>query len=372
MACRAARPRRNVVESLHARTRAYPTRGKRTQHEEAHQRPERRRGRGPARHRGGPPRPPGRPPATRSSTAATPRGRARSASSPAAARATSRCTAGSSGWACSTPPAPVRCSPRRCPTRCSAATKLVDGGAGVLHVVKNYTGDVMNFEMAAELAAAETGAARRLGGHRRRRRRPGQHLDGRSARGRRHRAAGEDRRRGRRGGPRPRRRSPTSPARSTRNGRSMGVALTSCTVPAAGKPTFELGEDEMELGVGIHGEPGRERRAAGAGARRSPRCWSSRSWPTCRSARATRVIAFVNGLGGTPLIELYVMYNEVEQDPRQGTASRWRARWSAPTSPRWTWPAASVTLLKVDDELLSLWDAPVRTPGTEMGNLTHG
>ena len=144
------------------------------------------------------------------------------------------------------------------PDQMLAATKLVDGGAGVLHVVKNYTGDVMNFEMAAELAAAETGArvvsvvtdddvAVQ---------------DSTWTAGRRgvgvtvllEKIAGAAAEQGRDLD------QVAEVARTVNaNGRSMGVALTSCTVPAAGKPTFELGEDEMELGVGIHGEPGRER-----------------------------------------------------------------------------------------------------------------
>ena len=94
--------------------------------------------------------------------------------------------------------------------------------------------------------------------------------------------------------------------------RSMGVALSSCTVPAAGKPTFELGDDEMELGIGIHGEPGAgDSRWLRPGT--SPPCWSTRYWPTCPSRSGDSVLAFVNGMGGSPLIELYVMYNEVAQ-----------------------------------------------------------
>ena len=206
------------------------------------------------------------------------------------------------------------------PDQMLAATKLVDGGAGVLHVVKNYTGDVMNFEMAAELAAAETGARvvsvvtdddvavqdstwtagrrgvgvtvllEKIAGAAAEQ---GRDLDA----GRRRRADGQRQR--------------------PQHGRGADL-LHGARRPAS--PTFELGEDEMELGVGIHGEPGSAARAAGARRRRSPRCWSSRSWPTCRSRAGDRVIAFVNGLGGTPLIELYVMYNEVEQDPGAGTA----------------------------------------------------
>ena len=144
------------------------------------------------------------------------------------------------------------------PDQMLAATKLVDGGAGVLHVVKNYTGDVMNFEMAAELAAAETGArvvsvvtdddvAVQDSTWTAGRRGVGvtvllEKIAGAAAEEGRDLDAVAD------------------VARTVNaNGRSMGVALTSCTVPAAGSPTFELGEDEMELGVGIHGEPGRER-----------------------------------------------------------------------------------------------------------------
>ncbi|MDX6357506.1 MAG: phosphoenolpyruvate---glycerone phosphotransferase subunit DhaK, partial [Nocardioidaceae bacterium] len=144
------------------------------------------------------------------------------------------------------------------PDQMLAATKLVDGGAGVLHVVKNYTGDVMNFEMAAEMAAAETGArvvsvvtdddvAVQDSTWTAGRRGVGVTVLLEKIAG----AAAEEGR------------DLDTVADLARkvnaNGRSMGVALTSCTVPAAGKPTFELGEDEMELGVGIHGEPGRKR-----------------------------------------------------------------------------------------------------------------
>src|SRR3954447_4277037 len=144
------------------------------------------------------------------------------------------------------------------PDQMLAATKLVDGGAGVLHVVKNYAGDVMNFEMAAELAEAETGArvvsvvtdddvavqdSTWTAGRR-----------GVGATGLLEKIAGAAAEQGR---------SLDEVAEVAREvnaaSRSMGLALTSCTVPAAGKPTFELGEGEMELGVGIHGEPGRQR-----------------------------------------------------------------------------------------------------------------
>src|SRR5206468_7075958 len=144
------------------------------------------------------------------------------------------------------------------PDQMLAATKLVDGGAGVLHVVKNYTGDVMNFEMAAELAAAETGArvvsvvtdddvAVQDSTWTAGRRGVGvtvllEKIAGAAAeQGRSLDEVADVARRG------------------NANGRSIGLALTSCAIPAAGKPTFDLGENEMELGVGIHGEPGRQR-----------------------------------------------------------------------------------------------------------------
>ena len=173
------------------------------------------------------------------------------------------------------------------PDQMLEATRTVDGGAGVLHIVKNYTGDVMNFEMAAELAAADTGVEVDLGRHRRRRRRAGQPLHRRPPRRGRHRAGGEDRGRGGRGGPQPGRGGRGRPRASTSNGRSMGMALTSCTVPAAGQPTFDLPDDEMEIGIGIHGEPGRRRVPLRPRPRRSPSCWSSRSSPTSTSRAAT-------------------------------------------------------------------------------------
>ena len=96
----------------------------------------------------------------------------------------------------------------------------------------------------------------------------------------------------------------------------MGMALTSCTVPQAGKPTFELGDDEMEIGIGIHGEPGRERACRWRRRTRSSRCWRRRSSTTCPSSRGDKVLAFVNGMGGTPLIELYIVYNELARAAR--------------------------------------------------------
>src|SRR6266545_4197281 len=185
------------------------------------------------------------------------------------------------------------------PDQMVAATKEVDGGAGVLHIVKNYTGDVMNFEMAAELVAAESGtevlavvtdddvAVQ----------------DSLYTAGRRgvgvtvllEKIAGAAAEQGRS------LQEVADLAKTVNdNGRSLGMALTSCTVPAAGKPTFELGEDEMELGVGIHGEPGRQRVPL-AGAREIAEMLVEPVLADLPFTKGDNVIAFVNGLGGTPL-----------------------------------------------------------------------
>lgn len=250
------------------------------------------------------------------------------------------------------------------PDQVQAATKLVDGGAGVLHVVKNYTGDVMNFEMAAELAEAEAGtrvesvvteddvAVQ----------------DSTYTAGRRgvgvtvllEKIAGAAAEQGR---------DLDQVAQLARtvsgNGRSMGLALTSCTVPAAGKPTFDIAEDQMELGVGIHGEPGRER-VPFAPARDIAAMLVEPVLADLPYERGDTVIAFVNGLGGTPQIELYLMYNEVQKIvSAHGVQIARSLVGSYMTSLEMA--GTSVTLLKVDDELLSLWDAPVSTPALRWG-----
>jgi dihydroxyacetone kinase-like protein len=245
-----------------------------------------------------------------------------------------------------------------------AATKAVDGGAGVLHIVKNYTGDVMNFEMAAELAAAETGvevisvvtdddvAVQ----------------DSTWTAGRRgvgvtvllEKLAGAAAEQGRS------LKEVADLAREVNaNGRSMGIALTSCTVPANGKPTFELGEDEIEVGVGIHGEPGRSR-AALQPARAIAAQLVEPILEDLPFRSGDGVIAFVNGLGGTPLIELYLMYGEVAQllSDRGITPVRSLV---GPYITSLDMAGCSVTLLKVTDELLRLWDAPVNTPALRWG-----
>ena len=250
------------------------------------------------------------------------------------------------------------------PDQMLEATKVVDGGAGVLHIVKNYTGDVMNFDMAAELAAAETGvevtsvvtnddvAVQ----------------DSTWTAGRRgvgvtvllEKIAGAAAEEGRS------LKEVADVAREVNgNGRSMGIALTSCTVPANGKPTFELGETEMEVGVGIHGEPGRSR-APLAPAKEVAALLVEPILADLPFGRGDRAIAFVNGLGGTPLIELYLMNNEVAKILAANGITVSRSLVGSYITSL-DMAGCSVTLLRVTEELLRLWDAPVRTPALRWG-----
>jgi dihydroxyacetone kinase-like protein len=247
------------------------------------------------------------------------------------------------------------------PDQMVAATEAVNAGAGVLHIVKNYTGDVMNFEMAAEMAGdvevvsvvtdddvAVTDSLYTTG-----RRGVGVTVLVEKIAG----AAAEEGR------------SLAEVADLARRvngaGRSMGMALTSCTVPAAGAPTFDLPEDEMEVGIGIHGEPGRRRVPVGTAAEIADMLVA----PILDDADFTGgdgVLAFVNGLGGTPLIELYVMYREVASILQKSGITVARSLvGNYITSLEMA--GCSVTLLKVDDELVRLWDAPVRTAGLRWG-----
>jgi dihydroxyacetone kinase-like protein len=250
------------------------------------------------------------------------------------------------------------------PDQILEATRTVDAGAGVLHIVKNYTGDVMNFEMAAEMAAADTGvdvvavvtdddvavqdslytAGRRGVG--------GTVLLEKIAG-----AAAEQGR------------SLTEVADLARQvnaqSRSMGMALTSCTVPAAGKPTFDLPDTEMEIGIGIHGEPGR-RRVPLAPAREIAEMLVEPILSDLDFTRGDGVIAFVNGMGASPLIELYLMYGEVASILEKAGVTVVRSL-VGPYITSLDMAGCSVTLLAVDDDLVRLWDAPVRTPGLRWG-----
>ena len=249
------------------------------------------------------------------------------------------------------------------PDQMLAATKAVDGGAGVLHIVKNYTGDIMNFELAAELAQAEgievtsvviaddvavqdslyTAGRRGVGGTV-----LAEKIVGAAA------EEGQDLA------------AVTALCQRVQdNVRSMGMALTSCTVPAAGKPTFEIGDDEMEIGIGIHGEPGRERHKL-ASADEITEALMNPILDDGGYGSGDRVLAFVNGMGGTPLLELYVVYNKVAAMCRdRGVTIERNLIGSYITSLEMA--GASITLLKLDDEMVRLWDAPVRTAALRWG-----
>jgi phosphoenolpyruvate---glycerone phosphotransferase subunit DhaK len=239
------------------------------------------------------------------------------------------------------------------------ATKAVSGGAGVLHIVKNYTGDVMNFEMAAELARSEgieveavvidDDVAVQDSLYTAGRRGVGTTVLAEKICG----AAAEELR-------------PLSEVaelcrKVNANGRSMGMALTSCIVPAAGTPTFELGDDEIEIGIGIHGEPGRERVKLASSAEIVERL----ATPIASDLpfqQGDEVLAFVNGMGGTPLIERYIVYNDLKRflDERGIMIAR---NLIGPYITSLEMAGCSITLLKLDDELTRLWDAPVKTAG---------
>ena len=244
------------------------------------------------------------------------------------------------------------------PDQMEAATRAVDGGAGVLYIVKNYTGDILNFEMAAELCLANdiqveaviinddvavqdslyTAGRRGLGVTV-----MAEKICGAAA------ARGYDLGRVAELG-----------RRVNGSGRSMGLALSSCTVPAAGKPTFELGEDEIEMGVGIHGEPGRTRMPLRP-ARELAAHLAEAILGDLPFRGGDRVIAMVSGMGGTPLLELYLVYQELASILRgRDIAASRRLVGNYITSLEMA--GASITLLQADDELLSLWDDPVLTP----------
>jgi phosphoenolpyruvate---glycerone phosphotransferase subunit DhaK len=246
------------------------------------------------------------------------------------------------------------------PDQMLAASEAADTGAGVLFIVKNYEGDVMNFDMAREMASGKVetvitnddvavdnstyttgrrgvagtmivekmvGAAAEEGLNLAALKALGDKVNART--------------------------------------RSMGVALTSCTVPAAGKPTFELGDDEMEMGVGIHGEPGRRRVKLkpvdaivqemveailgdlGAGAR-------------------GEAILLVNGFGGTPLMELYVMYHAAHRLLEKAGVRVTRSLVGNYVTSL-DMAGGSVTVTMIDAELKRLWDAPVHTAALRWG-----
>jgi dihydroxyacetone kinase-like protein len=249
------------------------------------------------------------------------------------------------------------------PDQMEAASKAVDGGAGLIHLVKNYTGDVMNFEMAAELCRSEgtevesvlvdDDVAVQDSLYTAGRRGVGATVLIEKIAG----AAAEE--------GRPLKEVADICREVNANGRSMGMALTSCTVPTAGKPTFEIGENEMEIGIGIHGEPGRERMALKS-ASEIVDMMATAVVDDLPFSKGDQVLAFVNGMGGTPLIELYVVYNELTKYLKgRGVEIARNLIGSYITSLEMA--GCSISLLKVNDELIRLWDAPVKTAGLRWG-----
>jgi len=249
------------------------------------------------------------------------------------------------------------------PDQILAATKAVESGAGVVHIVKNYTGDVLNFQMAAELATDDgvrvetvlvdddvavenstwtagrrgttatlivekvAGAAAE----------EGQAIEAVAELGR----------------------------RVNENSASFAVALTACTTPAAGKPGFDLPEDEMEVGVGIHGEPGRRREKLVSAKDIVQICLDAIQ--TAKPIGAgDRAIVIVNGLGGTPLIELYLVFGEVAAALRTAGVEIARSLVGNYVTSL-DMAGMSVTVCRADDDIIRLWDAPVRTPALRWG-----
>jgi dihydroxyacetone kinase-like protein len=249
------------------------------------------------------------------------------------------------------------------PDQMLAATKGVDGGAGVVHIVKNYTGDVMNFQLAAEMASDEghkvesvlvnddvavedslytagrrgTGATlfvEKIAGAL-----AEQHGDLVSV---------------------------AEVARKVNErSRSFGIALTACTTPAAGTPGFDIADDEIELGIGIHGEPGRKRVKI-APASELVEVAVKAILTDYPLAQGDDTLVMVNGMGGTPLIELYVVFAEVAKILK-GTGANISRSLVGDYVTSLDMAGCSITICKLDDELTKLWDAPVNTPALRWG-----
>ena len=250
------------------------------------------------------------------------------------------------------------------PDQMLEATKAVNGGAGVLHVVKNYTGDVMNFDMAADMGKAEDievetvltndDVAVEDSLYTAGRRGVGVTVLVEKICG----AAADDGK------------SLAEVAELGRkvnaNGRSMGMALTPCITPGSGEPSFELAEDEVEIGIGIHGEPGRFRESIGPASQIAERLMT----PILEDlpfSSGDKVLAFVNGMGGTPLLELYVVYAEVAKIAQEhGLSIERNLIGNYITSLEMQ--GCSITLVKLDDDMVRYWDAPVDTPALRWGS----
>jgi dihydroxyacetone kinase-like protein len=273
------------------------------------------------------------------------------------------------------------------PDQMLEAAKTVHVGAGVLNIVKNYSGDVMNFEMAAELAQSEgirvanilidDDVAVKDSLYTQGRRGVGttvlaEKICGAAA------ESGYDLKR-----------LADLCRLINSNGRSMGIALSSCTVPARGSPTFELGDDEMEAGIGIHGEPGRERKSLEAADDITDLLALSiiedpaytrivREWDETKGAwvnveitnesfkSGDRMLAFVNSMGGTPVAELYIVYRRLAEICEKKGLKIVR-NLIGPYITSLEMQGCSITLLRMNDEFIKLWDASVKTPALRWG-----
>jgi len=273
------------------------------------------------------------------------------------------------------------------PDQMYECAKAVNSGAGVLFIVKNYTGDVLNFETAAEMAHADGIKVQSI------------LIDDDVA------VKDSLYTAGRRGvGTTVLAEKITGAAaeagytleqcadlcrKVNQYGRTMGMALTSCTVPAAGKPTFEIGDNEIELGIGIHGEPGMERTSMktvdeiveimatniieDAAYTRTVRewdnaegAWVDKTFTDEPFKAGDQVIAFVNSMGGTPVSELYAAYRKLAE-VCEAKGIKIVRNLVGPYITSLEMQGCSITLLKADDEILKFWDAPVKTPGLRWG-----
>ena len=240
---------------------------------------------------------------------------------------------------------------------------LVSGGAGVVHVVKNYTGDVLNFQLAAELADDDGIKVESVLVNDDVAVQDSLYTAGRRGTGATvvvEKVAGALAEEGADLG-----RVAAVGRKANEVSRSFGIALTACTTPAAGTPTFDLGDDEIELGIGIHGEPGRERRPIGPASELAEIAASAilEDMPLDRGESA---LVIVNGMGGTPQIELYVVFAEVARilgDRGVTVARSLVGNWVTSLD----MAGCMLTFTRLDDELTRLWDAPVRTPALRWG-----
>ncbi|MDR2772211.1 MAG: dihydroxyacetone kinase subunit DhaK [Elusimicrobiota bacterium] len=249
------------------------------------------------------------------------------------------------------------------PDQMEAATKAVNGGAGVIHLVKNYTGDIMNFQMAADICADEGIEVK-----------PIVIDDDVSVKDSLYTA-------GRRGVGATVLTEKIIGAAAERgdklddvvklaqyckdNGRSMGMALTSCILPSVGKPIFEIGDDEIEMGVGIHGEPGRERMKIKP-ANELVEIMLEPVLSDISLENGDEIILMLNGMGGTPLLELYILFNHaVDTAKKLGIKTVRCLVGNYITSLEMQ--GFSITIMKANSEILKLWDAPVHTAGLRWG-----